>query len=106
MACSSGLSCSLPFFSCSEVAPPGSSLLSALPGVLFSPVPVLPSFEQRGLERRLGRRRLDCVSEGLFTTGSSLSLSLVFLGVSTMYTSYEEVAVQHPVNGGSWPCSL
>src|SRR3954469_11443916 len=105
MACSSGLSCSLPFFSCSEVAPPGSSLLSALPGVLFSPVPVLPSFERRGLERRLGRRCLDCVSEVLFASSSSLS-SPDPLGVSTMYTLYEEVVVQRPVNGRSWPCCI
>src|SRR3990170_4373841 len=106
MAHSLGLSCLLSCSSCSDVAPTGSSLFSALSGVLFSPVPVLLSFERRDLERRLGRQRLDCVSEGLFATGSSLSSSLAFLGVSTMYTSYEEVAVQRPVNGESWPCSL
>src|SRR4051812_49076647 len=64
MACSSGLSCMLSCSSCSDAAPTGYSLFSASLGLLFSPVPVLPSFERRGLERRLGRRRLDCVSEG------------------------------------------
>src|SRR4051812_13880905 len=102
MAWSSGLTCPFSCSSCSADASTGPSLYSVSAGVLFSLVPALLSFARRNLEQRRWRRRLGCIPGGLSSTGSSLSLSLGLLGVSTMYTSYKEVVVQHLVNCGFW----
>ena len=58
----------------------------------------IAAFAMAGLRARRWRRCLDCFLEGLSSVVLSPSPSF---GVSTMYMSYDEVAVQRPVGGGS-----
>ena len=93
--------------SCSIAGSMWSSFPLESTGVLFFLALLSLFLPRRDLERRL-RRLFGCFSRGLSFAASFRSSSLFSLGVSTMYISCDEVAVQRPVGGGSCssPASL
>src|SRR3954465_3325056 len=72
---------------------------SALSGVVLSPVPESPYLLWRDLERRRWRRRFGGFLEVPSFVVPSPSPSF---GASTIYMSYDEVAVQRPTCAGSY----